>query len=454
MNRFTSHLTVEDCHFDDDTIDYSYSAIVNSGPVGGQRTNHITFRNNTFRKWGEIIASGCDACDQGNMIQLQGADKVLIEGNDFTGAEAGHALLDLWGNHIVIRDNQFENTLQKCVDLGDRSGNGTSGVFLIESNTFTGSVEQFWNRQSDGGLRRVGGFAMSFFGQDSIIRYNIFHNNELEGVYFDDFGESDGVINNRVYNNIFYNNGRTGMFLTDFENSSYLVDNNEIVNNLFVDNGHAENPQTIEPADPRTRYNHSDSNVWERGVQLGFHFKSESFGNHFVRGNMFYHSAAFDNLIGVEAAFPGRQQVNYWDNNHPSNFSSNVQDIDPQLDTLSFTLPIGSAALSAGVELAEATNSGNNSTSLLVDDARYFSDGWGLVPGDFIIINGGPALQITNADLLSNTLTLSAPGTWNDGDPVSIYTNSLGQTVYGPSGPGAGAIQFPVPVTLDLFQVQ
>ena len=55
MNRFTNHLVVEDCLFDDDTIDYVYSAIINSSPVGDQRTQHITFRNNTFFKWGLIL---------------------------------------------------------------------------------------------------------------------------------------------------------------------------------------------------------------------------------------------------------------------------------------------------------------------------------------------------------------------------------------------------------------
>jgi len=59
------------------------------------------------------------------------------------------------------------------------------------------------------------------------------------------------------------------------------------------------------------------------------------------------------------------------------------------------------------------------STTLRIDDAYWFSSGYGLVAGDAIRVGLLPA-TITQIDLAANTLTLDRPVSAKKGDPVTL----------------------------------
>ena len=84
-----------------------------------------------------------------------------------------------------------------------------------------------------------------------------------------------------------------------------------------------------------------------------------------------------------------------------------------------FRLRSVSPCIERGGVLTTATSADVSSTSLAVADARYFSDGYGLVPGDLVQVAGNPPVRITRVDLASNTLTLEEPLSWSAGDGVS-----------------------------------
>lgn len=74
-----------------------------------------------------------------------------------------------------------------------------------------------------------------------------------------------------------------------------------------------------------------------------------------------------------------------------------------------------SPAVDAACPLARAVGDGFGSTTLKLDDAGWFCDGWGIVEGDSLLIEGGPSAHpvgVRTIDHRRNIVTLSSPRTW------------------------------------------
>src|SRR5690606_4711142 len=84
-----------------------------------------------------------------------------------------------------------------------------------------------------------------------------------------------------------------------------------------------------------------------------------------------------------------------------------------------FALAPGSRGIDEGVPLTFTRDAGSG-TTIKVQDAGYFSDGFSIVPGDRIQIGNGPAVQIVRVDYAANTLTVSKPVQWPANAPVSL----------------------------------
>lgn len=69
--------------------------------------------------------------------------------------------------------------------------------------------------------------------------------------------------------------------------------------------------------------------------------------------------------------------------------------------------------------LTNAVEAGEDSRFLAVDDARYFSAGFGLVPGDLVQVGNQPPVRVEQVDLATHTLTLETPLSWAAGEEVS-----------------------------------
>jgi hypothetical protein len=86
-----------------------------------------------------------------------------------------------------------------------------------------------------------------------------------------------------------------------------------------------------------------------------------------------------------------------------------------------FHLQGGSPCLDYGGFLTLATNAGQDSTLLQVENAGYFTDGHGVVEGDMIQLEGQTvAVVITDIDYAAQSITVSAPLTWEVGTGVGL----------------------------------
>jgi len=88
----------------------------------------------------------------------------------------------------------------------------------------------------------------------------------------------------------------------------------------------------------------------------------------------------------------------------------------------------GSPAIDKGAALTKALNAGSNATTLVVDRASYFQDGY-CVSGeclntpDTIVIGSGAPVAIVSINDVTNTITLAQPRTWTAGAGVSLPFN-------------------------------
>jgi hypothetical protein len=111
---------------------------------------------------------------------------------------------------------------------------------------------------------------------------------------------------------------------------------------------------------------------------------------------------------------------------------------DPQFaayDANNVMLRPTSPAIDAGGPLTTVTSSGGTGTSFTVGEAYWFCDGFdGLVEPHKIYVGKNNNLSITAVDYAARTITVSAPITWANGDPVGYP--------YRGAGPDMGAYEF------------
>jgi hypothetical protein len=127
-----------------------------------------------------------------------------------------------------------------------------------------------------------------------------------------------------------------------------------------------------------------------------------------------------------------------------SSESGRLVNLDPKFVNASgdWHLQAGSPAIAAGANLATATGSGSNSTTLVVNDADYFQDGLGLssvgVQPDWIRV-GNTLVQIASVNYAANTITLAQAISWSSGAAVNLYRDSSGNVVLSGAAPDLGA---------------
>lgn len=93
-----------------------------------------------------------------------------------------------------------------------------------------------------------------------------------------------------------------------------------------------------------------------------------------------------------------------------------------------------SSAKDAGGALTTVTSASGTGTSFTVADSYWFTDGFGLVRGDYIYVGGDNNLLIAAVDYSTHTITVSESFTWAIGESVGY--------AYRGSGPDIGAYEY------------
>jgi hypothetical protein len=100
-----------------------------------------------------------------------------------------------------------------------------------------------------------------------------------------------------------------------------------------------------------------------------------------------------------------------------------------------FVLQSGSPCIDAGAFLTNIISPAGSGTTFKVDDASYYMDGWGIIPGDVIQLQGSSQRAlITEVDYTSNTITVASGLSWTQNQGVAL--------AYEGSAPDIGAYEF------------
>lgn len=325
--------------------------------------------NNTIRYVGTLDPTNQGA-NIGDSIWSDG-DHTLIEGNNIS--YCGHDCLLLRGSYSIARNNDLHSHRGRTSAI---HSDGTSNAHLVFENNIVRDSGGF----TPGPCAAYGMQADSAY---QIIRNNLFYNNHGHGLELWGMAGAGTSKNSRVYNNVMFGNGNN--INGDVpQNEGYGIDLNFI----------------------------SETNIGD-------------FSGIMMKNNILYKNR----YVGVNykgSTDPSRHfEINNFEDTDGTPAFINEASYD-------FHLNSNSACINKGAWLTTTTNAGSG-TSIPVVDAGYFIDGFGIVDGDIIQLQGQTqTARITNIDYNNNIITVNTSLTWSSGVALS----------YSGSAPDIGAYEY------------
>lgn len=350
-------------------------------------STRIILQNNTFQNsTGSGTTAGCKFVRTTHSRVLNNA---IINGNDSlllqdasdrnlvvgnTFTTGRHSQLSIrCSEYNVIRSNTFANSVQKSIEIYDCDS--ISDAPERFDSTHHNLIEQNRFTQTADSSSYNDYNAIQHGGQETIVRRNVFYNNLGGGLHYNTYSaEATVLYGNRSYHNVFDDNECWAIY-GEGENAPNYTDN-RVVNSILwrnTDCSGGGSQTNIADADAVAMVNNS--------------------------------------LVAADPGFVNAAGRDY-------------------------RLTAGSAQIDAGAFMTQ-TRSAGSGTSLPVNDARYFFDGYQITGelGDQIQLQGQTVtVRVTAIDYSTNTLTLSGPLTWTSGQGVHL--------AYAGSAPDIGAFEF------------
>jgi len=289
----------------------------------------------------------------------------------------GHHVLGVMGQFNVIRNNYLHNE-------GWSQGRGNRTLYM---NGY--AIDTGWNLIEG---NRIGYAAPPCDGticsgtqitaSHNIFRFNSIYFNDLAGLQFSESSSYyQDTTYNHVYNNTFFRNsltdepdpGNSAVYLAIWD-GAFIIKNNIFKNNLYSGHPRAYGVYRVSLAD-------------------------QVFANEYVSetsGDPRFKNASASLGDPMDATYPD------------------------------FHLSPGSPCIDKGGALTVIVSGSGSGTDVIVADAQYFMDGWGIagVQGDEIqIVGTTQKARITHIDYLTNTITVSSSLTWTQGQGIALaYT--------------------------------
>ena len=396
------HHVIQNCLFQ-----YASSYGISVGGGG----HHHRFLNNTMRYVGSPAAGGNNTVSLG-----EDTHHILFEGNDLS--YAGHYLFMLGtrSKHHVVRNNHFHSHWHGNADTWRSSHS------LFELNRNSHVIKTTTNDAEPSGLRMQ--------GVHNIIRRNVCYNNEFWASNTNVRPDRDPPLfttNTKIYHNVFYGSGDGGAWQFVYKkNAAGLaegMEDNAFKNNIAFRNNHPVSiivwPMVTPPAEPML------------GLQIA--------GNNLMGGDI-----EFRNVFG-------HQTLAWCQANHSSTFWANIRRdplfVDPDAAVPDFSLRAGSPCVDAAVYLTRTTAAGRG-TVMAVEDAAYFCDGFGIVQGDLVQLQGDTRqVRVTQVDHDRNLLHVASPLEWSAEQGVTLAYHGRGPDIgafeYAPASHPRGAPEGP-----------
>jgi hypothetical protein len=375
--------------------------------------SHVYVQNNTL-SYGCSTSSAPDIC-QGIVAN---GDYWLIEGNDISHVQLG---IQRTGSFGIVRNNRQHDVLPSDCIVGSHGSNCHFDFWFAEPGTAT----QYNVVEGNTIINQLGPDGKGILAQGEvcagqchhlIIRYNVGAHFGSGAVTNNNGARSDvnpGFYQVKSYNNTWVDlniyNALYGIANYYSYNSTNAAEINGIFyypNQMLDYNPYADDAST----DPTfvARNNLGWCLGADAGVTCNLH--SHVYG----RGN-------FTDDPGNIKADP--KFVNYAAND--------------------FRLSSGSPAIGAGSYLTTvAAGDSGTGTTLLVNDAGFFQDGYG-IPGvkpDQIRLGTTTVVQITSINYATNTLVLASSVNRSPGTPVYLFSDSSGRVVLSGNAPDLGAL--------------
>jgi hypothetical protein len=418
--------------------------IIGGGPNGTDRNNII--RNNI------VLNSSYSNLDVGS--SKENMHELLIENNILCGSkiedgiqfEHDYSLDYDYGSNrgVVIRNNVICNNAENAVDL-----KGAAYV-VVEGNIIWG------NRGDNNGEGNLGGGAggimkggiLSCQAHDILIRRNVIYDNK-------------GGITIHNYNWVVYHNTIVG------NNHPYLGP--DISAEEIETYSHARRLPLLKGISMvETHVDHFSGSVIKNNIIGGNHQGEISvrttadLSEAEIDGNLYFNSDGVL-LVDVDSAW-------HWERVAFETFRDRLRAIpgpigdeehsftvvDPGLvvatdapigeGPFDFSLQSDSPAIDSGLFLTSTLSAGSGN-QLHVVSANYFFDGYDIVDGDLIQLEGQKTIaQITSIDYETNTITVDRELSWAAGQGVSL--------AYHGAAPDMGAYEFdpgePTPTFVDV----
>jgi hypothetical protein len=407
---------------------------------------------------GSLFELGYDQCGQFADCKDTTNSNVIENCSFYHG---GHHTFGLMTHFNVIRNNILHNE-QYTNRCGDNVWHGYRNFMIAGSvGPYNGSRNEYnlleGNRVSHGSENvnnSRGGDGFFIMQDNDIIRYNDVY--ATSGPAFSTpIHIYTEVKNTKVYNNTFFADGYGATFPGIVNPPNWDTHNHRAV---YL------NPGWQGQAWDK-HYNMAFINnlFWKNyGYDLGYNNFNSNYGPNwdFNCGGSVCASIQFANNFNdsgtevdpkfISEGSYGNPKINKSDIEWVWPYTPDGSDITKINTEPDFNLQSSSPSINSGTYLTQANGSGNNSTTLIVDDAKYFQPGWGngagggaSVEADWIAIGTVlKTVQISSINYDTKTITLTSPMTWSDDGPVWLYKNSSGQVVLRGSAPDCGAHEY------------
>ncbi len=399
---------------------------------------HITFVGNAFDSHapnqtnGEFIGlsltgSNATLCGNtfgswlGDQVSANAIDGLLVENNDWSQASSNHALLVVVGRNVVIRGNAFRNPWQRVIHITDRSDDNQTQDVLVENNTFIdsdwvqGAPHPSLEEQSLGGNEVV-----RFLGARGIFRNNLLVGNHegnnwpCHGILaFTTFHSTAGIDTHRytqfrVYGNTFDSNKTTSIIF--YQGIGGVLDDNHFKNNV-VNRPEKFGVSVCGSGIPWQGYR------FERNVLPGdsLHFPDTATSGSAVAVMEQSNPVTFLRNLGEAPVFVNEQ----FGGTVAADFTTYTLAKLPDAFA-AYRLAASSVGRGQAAPLTTVRGASVQSTTLQVDDALWFSAGFGVTTGDVLRIGATVTARVTARDVDARTLTLDRPVTVSVGDPVTL----------------------------------
>jgi hypothetical protein len=306
----------------------------------------------------------------------------LIERN--TLAYGGHHVLQIKTSYNVIRNNYFHNEEwmiwpEHTTMAGHRlliiegGDGGHPGPTNVQHNIIEGNTFAFSGRPPDA----AGSNAVSIRAPNNIVRRNVFFHNDLAGLQLATLSWPSDARFTQIYHNTFFYNGysvassykpyQAGLSLVRFDTSGMAITDVVIKNNVF----------------------------WQNNWGQAITYESVSSAAQIVSHNW------------METGDPRFMNV-----------TATPDPLNPKL--LDFRLRNDSPCVDAGGFLTQTTTSGSG-TAISVVNHRFFTDGFAIVEGDLIQLQGSTVkLRVLSIDVIGGVLNVDQASNWSAGQGVTL----------------------------------